>query len=169
MLNFAAGSSSQLRCGSELSCSTTMTGCPGWTGLSISAPEPIVFRVTIGLSGGIRGYQSITGNVLIRHVNVICIVHTNVLTYLMVKYNFCLSGLSGWGIAYYINDTLVPVLKLRRNVTYIFIVEAGNDPNDGPNYHPFYITDSEDGGILLDTPEDRTVRRYQLMTFCYHI
>ena len=54
-------------------------------------------------------------------------------------------------------------------MTYTFIVEAGNDPNDGPNYHPFYITDSEDGGILLDTPEDRIVRRYQLMTFCYHI
>ena len=62
MLNFAAGSSSQLRCGSQLSCSTTMPGCPGWNGLSMSAPEPTIFRVTIGLSGGIRGYQSITGN-----------------------------------------------------------------------------------------------------------
>ena len=67
------------------------------------------------------------------------------------------SGLSGWGIAYYINDSMIPVLRLRRNVTYTFIVEAGNDPNDGPNYHPFYITDSEDGGILLDTPEQRMV------------
>ena len=64
MLNFATGSS-QLRCGSELSCSTPIQGCPGWTGLNISASEvsePTVFRVTIGLSGGIRGYQSITGN-----------------------------------------------------------------------------------------------------------
>ena len=66
-------------------------------------------------------------------------------------------GLSGWGIAYYINDTLIPVLRLRRNVTYTFIVEAGNNVTDGPNYHPFYITDSKDGGILLDTPEDRMV------------
>ena len=66
MLNFAAGSS-QLRCGSELSCSTTMQGCPGWTELRISAPESTVFRVRIGLSGGIRGYQSITGNVSIRY------------------------------------------------------------------------------------------------------
>jgi len=65
--------------------------------------------------------------------------------------------LSGWGIAYYINDTLIPVLRLRRNVTYTFIVEAGNNPDDGPNYHPFYITDSIDGGILLDSPEDRAV------------
>ena len=54
---------------------------------------------------------------------------------------------------------MIPVLRLRRGVTYTFIVEAGNDPNDGPNYHPFYITDSEDGGILLDTPEERLVSK----------
>ena len=53
---------------------------------------------------------------------------------------------------------MVPVLKLKRGVTYTFIVEAGNDPDDGPRYHPFYITDSIDGGILLDSPEDRMVR-----------
>jgi len=70
---------------------------------------------------------------------------------------FYFAGLSSWGIAYYINDMLIPVLRLRRNVKYTFIVEAGNDPNDGPNYHPFYITDSIDGGILLDSPEDRRV------------
>ena len=69
----------------------------------------------------------------------------------------CVPGLSGWGIAYYINDTLVPVLRLRRNVTYTFIIEAGDNPKDGPNYHPFYITDSDEGGILLDTPDIRMV------------
>ena len=52
---------------------------------------------------------------------------------------------------------MAPVLKLRRGVTYTFIVEAGNDPNNGPQYHPFYITDSIDGGILLDSPADRMV------------
>ena len=67
----------------------------------------------------------------------------------------CVSGLSGWGIAYYINDTMIPVLRLRRNLTYTFIVEAGNDPNYGLNNHPFYITESKDGGILLDAPERR--------------
>ena len=69
-----------------------------------------------------------------------------------------LSGLSSWGIAFYINDTLIPVLKLRRNVAYTFIVEAGNDPENAPSYHPFYITSSKDGGILLDTAKDRMVR-----------
>ena len=59
-------------------------------------------------------------------------------------------GLSGWGIAFYIDGMLAPVLRLSRNVEYTFIVEAGNDPNDAPNYHPFYITSSQDGGILLN-------------------
>ena len=54
---------------------------------------------------------------------------------------------------------MIPVLRLRRNVTYTFIVEAGDNPDLGPNYHPFYITDSEDGGILLDTPEERLVSK----------
>ena len=49
------------------------------------------------------------------------------------------------------------MLRVRRGVTYTFIVEAGNDVNDGPRYHPFYITDSIEGGILLDSPEDRIV------------
>ena len=150
MLNFAAGRDSELSCRSELSCSTTPQ-CPGWTGLSMTATESTVFRVTIGLSGGIRGYQSITGNILMKYGR----KHVLQMQWLLQFYY--LPGLSGWGIAYYINDTLIPVLRLRRNVTYTFIVESGNDPNDGPNYHPFYITDSEDGGILLDTPEDRMV------------
>jgi len=62
---------------------------------------------------------------------------------------------------------MIPVLRLRRNVTYTFIVEAGNNPNDGPNYHPFYITDSEDGGILLDTPEQRMVTNIPLIATTY--
>ena len=59
-------------------------------------------------------------------------------------------GLSGWGIAFYIDGKLAPLLRLKRGVTYTFIVEAGDDPNDAPNYHPFYITNSQDGGILLN-------------------
>ena len=34
----------------------------GWEGLSMTAMEPTTFTVKIGLSGGLRGYQSITGN-----------------------------------------------------------------------------------------------------------
>ena len=63
MLNFSAGRDSELRCKSELLCSTRQE-CPGWTEKNITATEFTVFRVRIGLSGGIRGYQSITGKLL---------------------------------------------------------------------------------------------------------
>ena len=70
------------------------------------------------------------------------------------------AGLSGWGIALYIDNNLAPVLRLRRNVTYTFIVEAGNNATDPPNYHPFYITNSVDGGIMMnDNVEQRAVSR----------
>ena len=32
-----------------------------WEGLSVTAMEPTTFTVKIGVSGGLRGYQSITG------------------------------------------------------------------------------------------------------------
>ena len=59
------------------------------------------------------------------------------------------------------------MLRVRRGVTYTFIVEAGDDVNDGPNYHPFYITNSIDGGILLDTPEQRAVS-VNMIAYNYH-
>ena len=36
----------------------------GWEGTSMTAMEPTTFIVKIGLSGGLRGYQSITGNLI---------------------------------------------------------------------------------------------------------
>ena len=49
------------------------------------------------------------------------------------------SGLPSWGIAWYIDDTLIPELHLQRGVNYTFKVSGGKD-------HPFYITDSIVGG-----------------------
>ena len=66
-------------------------------------------------------------------------------------------GRPGWGISWYINDTLIPELVVERNRTYTFLVYGGDNPADGANYHPFYMTDSENGGRLLNTPEQRTV------------
>jgi len=43
-----------LQCMPEMVCA--------WEGLSMTAMEPATFAVKIGLSGGPRGYQSITGN-----------------------------------------------------------------------------------------------------------
>ena len=67
------------------------------------------------------------------------------------------TGQAGWGIAWYINETLVPELVVERGRTYTFLVYGGDNPDDSSNYHPFYITDSVNGGRLLNTPEERMV------------
>ena len=36
----------------------------GWKGVTMTAMEPTTFTVKIGISGGLRGYQSITGNLM---------------------------------------------------------------------------------------------------------
>ncbi|XP_065916181.1 protein Skeletor, isoforms B/C-like [Dysidea avara] len=114
-INFSSAPTGDMVCSGSPQCA--MEDICGWTGQRITAMEPTTFRVRIGPSGGLRGYEYIT-------------------------------GLSGWGIALYIDNKLAPVLRLRRNVTYTFIVEAGNNETDLPNYHPFYITNSVNGGIM---------------------
>lgn len=59
-----------------------------------------------------------------------------------------ITGQVGWGISWYINDTLVPELVVTRNRTYTFIVEGGTDAANLARYHPFYITSSMSGGRL---------------------
>ena len=70
---------------------------------------------------------------------------------------FHTTGRAGWGIAWYINGTLIPELIVERNKTYTFIVEGGTDPNALSNYHPLYITDSIGGGRLQNTQQERDV------------
>ena len=72
----------------------------------------------------------------------------------------CTTGQAGWGIAWYINGTIVPELVVERGKTYTFLVYGGENPVDDANYHPFYITDSVNGGRLLNTPEERMVRSW---------
>lgn len=43
---------------------------------------------------------------------------------LIIKY----IGQPAWGIAWYINDLLIPEITVERGQTYTFIVEGGNDP-----------------------------------------
>ncbi|XP_064399010.1 mucin-2-like isoform X2 [Halichondria panicea] len=66
-----------------------------------------------------------------------------------------IAGQVGWGIAYYINDTLVPELVVQRGQTYTFMVEAGNTPANPANYHPLYITDDIHGSRVFKTPEEK--------------
>ncbi|CAD7083693.1 unnamed protein product [Hermetia illucens] len=58
-----------------------------------------------------------------------------------------LTGHPSWGIAWYLNDLLIPELYVERGETYIFSVEGGNNPAQPARYHPFYITDSPEGGF----------------------
>ena len=60
---------------------------------------------------------------------------------------FIVSGQPSWGIAWYINDLLIPEIYVERGQTYTFIVEGGNDRTNPARYHPFYITDSPEGGF----------------------
>lgn len=59
-----------------------------------------------------------------------------------------ITGHPSWGIAWYLNDKLIPELFVERGQTYTFIVEGGNVPQHPAKYHPFYITDSAEGGFI---------------------
>lgn len=79
---------------------------------------------------------------------------------------FCLSchiifacvGISGWGISWYLNGLLIPRVELYRGFEYTFIIEGGSDPSNPARYHPFYITSSDRGGLLVKSAEERKVR-----------
>ena len=56
------------------------------------------------------------------------------------------AGRQPWGITWWIEGRLIPVLILNRGQTYTFVVEGGNDATVEARYHPLYITDDADGG-----------------------
>uniref|UniRef100_A0A1A9VGE8 DOMON domain-containing protein n=1 Tax=Glossina austeni TaxID=7395 RepID=A0A1A9VGE8_GLOAU len=58
-----------------------------------------------------------------------------------------ITGLPSWGIAWYINDLLIPEITVERGKNYEFFVEGGDNPSQPARYHPLYITDSPEGGI----------------------
>ncbi|KAF8773852.1 Protein Skeletor like protein [Argiope bruennichi] len=66
-----------------------------------------------------------------------------------------ITGLVGWGIAWYINGILIPELTLERGQTYTFVVEGGNDPENPARTHPFYITDDPEGGFDHKTSAEK--------------
>jgi DOMON domain len=57
-----------------------------------------------------------------------------------------ITGQTSWGIAWYVNNYLSPILKLKRGTTYTFRVHGGDDLTNSAEYHPFYITSSSVGG-----------------------
>ncbi|XP_058798025.1 protein Skeletor, isoforms B/C isoform X2 [Phymastichus coffea] len=58
-----------------------------------------------------------------------------------------ITGQPSWGIAWYINDKLIPEITVERGQNITFIVEGGKDKTNPAKYHPFYITDNPEGGF----------------------
>ncbi|XP_038046019.1 protein Skeletor, isoforms B/C-like [Patiria miniata] len=66
-----------------------------------------------------------------------------------------ITGKVGWGIAWYVNDLLIPEITVQRGMTYTFEVHGGNDPALAARYHPFYITDDSEGGFAQKTEDEK--------------
>ncbi|XP_071440906.1 protein Skeletor, isoforms B/C-like isoform X1 [Hetaerina americana] len=70
-----------------------------------------------------------------------------------------ITGQPSWGIAWYINDMLIPELYVERGQSYVFMVEGGNDRTNPARYHPFYITDSPEGGFGQKSEQEQRKQR----------
>ncbi|XP_012227844.1 protein Skeletor, isoforms B/C isoform X1 [Linepithema humile] len=66
-----------------------------------------------------------------------------------------ITGHVGWGISWYINGLLIPVINVVRGKRYTFVVEGGYESEYPARYHPFYITDDPIGGYQHKTPEEK--------------
>lgn len=50
---------------------------------------------------------------------------------------------------------MAPEIVVERGTTYNFIVETGNDAEHSSRKHPFYITDSSEGGFQHKSYEEQ--------------
>ncbi|XP_018572684.1 protein Skeletor, isoforms B/C isoform X1 [Anoplophora glabripennis] len=66
-----------------------------------------------------------------------------------------ITGHPSWGIAWYLNDMLIPEITLERGQTYTFVIEGGHDSANPARYHPFYITESNEGGFGQKTEDEQ--------------
>ncbi|XP_052745057.1 protein Skeletor, isoforms B/C [Bicyclus anynana] len=70
-----------------------------------------------------------------------------------------ITGHPSWGIAWYINDLLIPEIYVERGKSYVFLVEGGDDRTNPAKFHPFYISDSSEGGFGQKKEEDQRKQR----------
>lgn len=70
-----------------------------------------------------------------------------------------ITGHPSWGIAWYINDLLIPEIYVERGQTYTFTVEGGADRTNPAKFHPFYISDSSEGGFGQKSDVDQRKQR----------
>lgn len=66
-----------------------------------------------------------------------------------------ITKIPSWGISWYINDLLIPEIYVERGQTYTFMVEGGDNSQNPARYHPFYITDSPEGGFGQKSEEEQ--------------
>lgn len=69
------------------------------------------------------------------------------------------TGRASWGSVWYVNGLLAPELVVERGHTYRFVVEGGNERTGAESRHPFYLTDSPDGGFDFKPDEQRLQER----------
>jgi hypothetical protein len=70
-----------------------------------------------------------------------------------------ITGQPSWGIAWYINDMLIPEIYVERGKTYYFQVEGGDNLQNPSRYHPFYITSSPEGGLGQKSEYERNQQK----------
>lgn len=66
-----------------------------------------------------------------------------------------ITGQQSWGIAWYINNQLIPEIEVQRGIEYTFTIQGGSDPSNPAKYHPFYITDSAQGGYVRKSGSEK--------------
>lgn len=69
------------------------------------------------------------------------------------------SDQSSPGLVWYINGLMAPILHVQRGRTYTFRIEAGNLENNYRFYHPFYITDEQNGGYVHQNLTEKTQQK----------
>ncbi|KAJ4431984.1 hypothetical protein ANN_20593 [Periplaneta americana] len=151
---------------SDHACTISLFDLPDEEGLKPWPPAVItgetVFSARIGPTGGKRGYTPITGTrkkencgssacaIIVekeREEKENCGSSARAIIVEKERKLWFFCCQPSWGIAWYINDKLIPEIYVERGQTYTFIVEGGNDRTNPARYHPFYITDSREGGF----------------------
>ena len=75
----------------------------------------------------------------------------------------------GWGIAWYLNGSLIPEVYILRGTTVTFYVNGGDNSSDSAEYHPLYITSSNQGGINVLAEGGDTITETVLAGLSYNL
>ena len=74
----------------------------------------------------------------------------------------------GWGIAWYLNGSLIPEVYVLRGTTVRFYVNGGDDASESAEFHPLYITTSSQGGINVLAESGDTITETVLAGLSYN-